>query len=267
MVSLSGPIGLGWVLLISAFLVWYFRRDAKHVLLKEDPSKFKAEHDRGIKEAQKKDLQIRESQQNETKLIHEKMQFDLTVIAKDLKLKEADLTEEDLKEFLNAIVKISVESGSNVKESYFHYLPTIKKMLKEDMLFRLGQKYETGNGVLMNHSLALYYYHRAALDGSNKAFKRLGFAASEGANTYHLNKMADYWRAKSGLNAKDDVSLPDESTQTSSKSNRWVYKAGVLSNKVTGETYNGSQIKLINGGFEIYHGKSSWVNSYEIDFK
>ena len=230
---------LGWILLISVFLVWKFRNDSIETKSGEATSLIerKTRESQKLKHAQYNENSIEEfhrkiretpqyveNQSNVEQLKKARMQVDLTDIAKDLKQIEAELTEEEIKEFLNEVVQISGESGSNVKEAYLHYLPTITRKLKEDMLFRIGQKYETGNGVEQNHSLALYYYHRAALDGSDKAYNRLGFGKNERANTeYHLNQMAEHWRKKSGVKTQDDASLPNESTKSSLATKKWLY--------------------------------------------
>lgn len=75
--------------------------------------------------------------------------------------------------------------------------PPSTKVKSKDSLFELGQNYETGIGVVKNHNLAMYYYSRAALGGSRKAYERLGISdKTVKFDHYFLKIMADNWLNK-----------------------------------------------------------------------
>jgi hypothetical protein len=53
------------------------------------------------------------------------------------------------------------------------------------------------------------------------------------------------------------------------RQNKWVYnkKTGILTRRGTEESYKDSQMTRNPSGFEMMHGKTPWVNNYEIDFE
>ena len=77
------------------------------------------------------------------------------------------------------------------------------------------------------------------------------------------------------------IPMPVVKAQTTSKTsssksqaerprqNNWVYNknSGILMRRGTDESYKESQMTRNPSGFEMLHGKTPWVNNYEIDFE
>ena len=106
---------------------------------------------------------------------------------------------------------------------------------------------------------------------------QFGRCLNTGTNKVKGNLYCTECYEKVGKNISNSLNaLNTQVVQSNSKANtarnKWIYTkaTGVLTNSVTEEKYTASQIKWVQDGaigFEILHGKTPWVNNYEIDFE